>query len=321
MTTKIDFGKLPVNTTVEGACLFSKIDREDVSNVTGKQYTVLTLNGIGNSSVNTTLFMSKGELKVTPPCVIIGKFTKKRTDKGDFVDMSKDIEICNEYSNDDFLSVAPEDVEACYEYICRIINANNYESEEITLYDLTKAVLQKYKDKLLIYPAAQRIHHPYKGGLIYHIKKMVKLAYDLASDYKVDKEVVICATILCVINKIYTLDLDENFKATVNQYYYMMNPGELSLEIVNKTVNKMEIETGKKFNFYRKQNFDICLRSYRGTRRQGASITNLTKESCLVSTIHELDVDMYVYDDKKSDLEYFAISPYDERIYTQVLNI
>jgi len=41
---------------------------------------------------------------------------------------------------------------------------------------ITREMLDRFREKLLYYPAAQRIHHAERGGLLHHTTGMLRLA-------------------------------------------------------------------------------------------------------------------------------------------------
>lgn len=57
----------------------------------------------------------------------------------------------------------------------------NMKNEKIK--QITAKILEKYKEKFLLYPAASGMHHAYAGGLAYHTISMLKIAKSLCQVY------------------------------------------------------------------------------------------------------------------------------------------
>ena len=75
--------------------------------------------------------------------------------------------------------------------------------------------LEKYKEPLAFFPAAQMVHHAMKGGLLYHIHTMISLALIIGDRYPgVDKDLLAAGTIIHDIGKLKEMDSDENGKVS-----------------------------------------------------------------------------------------------------------
>lgn len=75
---------------------------------------------------------------------------------------------------------------------------------------LTVALLEENKEKLEYFPAASRNHHAIKGGLLYHVYRMLETAKAVCRIYPVlDPDVLFCGVILHDIAKLEEIDSDE----------------------------------------------------------------------------------------------------------------
>ena len=74
---------------------------------------------------------------------------------------------------------APESAEAMLVYINSVLD----QFEDIQLKQLAKGMLDKFSDKILYYPAAQRIHHAERSGLLHHTTGMLKTAQAIVPLY------------------------------------------------------------------------------------------------------------------------------------------
>jgi len=111
----------------------------------------------------------------------------------------------DEYDIDALVMAAPIDTEETYQEILSLVQ--NFSNETIRV--ITKTILEKYHEKLLTYPAAKSNHHSIRGGLLYHIKRMLKVGESLAMIYDaVDKDLLYSGIILHDIEKINEMDAD-----------------------------------------------------------------------------------------------------------------
>ena len=71
------------------------------------------------------------------------------------------------------------------------------------LYEITKNLINRYKDKFFIYPAATKLHHAYIGGLAYHTIGMLNLVDTFTQNYTyLDKNYLYSGVILHDLGKI-----------------------------------------------------------------------------------------------------------------------
>jgi 3'-5' exoribonuclease len=100
---------------------------------------------------------------------------------------------------EDFISAAPEKPEDMYheviDYIDKIINED--------IQKIVKYIVLENREKLLIYPAAQKNHHAIRSGLLYHIKTMLLVGEELSKIYPVvNRDLLFAGIILHDIAKI-----------------------------------------------------------------------------------------------------------------------
>ena len=74
---------------------------------------------------------------------------------------------------------APEAPEAMLQELYDTADA--FTSEPLRL--ITREMLDRFREKLLYYPAAQRIHHAERGGLLHHTTGMLRLAKAILTQY------------------------------------------------------------------------------------------------------------------------------------------
>ncbi|HZJ78858.1 MAG TPA: HD domain-containing protein [Clostridia bacterium] len=99
---------------------------------------------------------------------------------------------------EDYVPSAPYDSKDMLEQIINIVE--NFADDEIK--KLVLAVLNENKEKLLIWPAAVKLHHAIRGGLLYHTLTILKLAQGICEVYPfVDSDLLFAGVILHDIAK------------------------------------------------------------------------------------------------------------------------
>ena len=99
---------------------------------------------------------------------------------------------------EDFVPSAPYDGSEMLKAIYTVVDA--FENDELR--ELVRAVLDEKKTEILYWPAAFKLHHAVRGGLLYHTLSLLRLAQDVCVIYPfVDRELLLAGTILHDIAK------------------------------------------------------------------------------------------------------------------------
>ncbi len=106
---------------------------------------------------------------------------------------------------EEFVPTAPLKAEYMYEEILEHIQVIS--DEEIK--NLVETIFVSYKEQLMYYPAAKSNHHAIKGGLLYHILRMLKTGEKLVDVYPINKNLLYAGIILHDIEKINEMNSDE----------------------------------------------------------------------------------------------------------------
>lgn len=107
---------------------------------------------------------------------------------------------------DEFIMAAPYKSEDMFEIIIDYIE----KMENQYIKGITEAIVSKVSDKLMHYPAAKSNHHAIKGGLLYHVTTMLKVAEKLMDIYTyLNKDLVYAGVILHDIAKIKEMESSE----------------------------------------------------------------------------------------------------------------
>ncbi|MEN2767725.1 3'-5' exoribonuclease YhaM [Ornithinibacillus xuwenensis] len=99
----------------------------------------------------------------------------------------------------DFIEKAPVEREELMEKLTEAI----FEMKNPAMQRIVRAIIKKYQEPLLLYPAAAKNHHEYVSGLAHHIVSMLKIARELCELYpEVNKDLLYAGIILHDIGKL-----------------------------------------------------------------------------------------------------------------------
>lgn len=105
---------------------------------------------------------------------------------------------------EDYVQCSEYDGELMFNELTKIIN----EFEDEDLKALTLSIINENRDKLLYFPAAYKLHHAIRGGLLLHTLSIVRLAQSVCKIYPfVDCDLLLCGAILHDVAKIEEYDV------------------------------------------------------------------------------------------------------------------
>ncbi|MBE6798392.1 MAG: HD domain-containing protein [Ruminococcaceae bacterium] len=111
----------------------------------------------------------------------------------------------------DFVPSAALSGEAMYDELIGI--ANGFKDDDIKR--IVLAIYEGYADKLKYWPAAFKLHHAIRGGLLYHTLSIVRLAQSVCAIYpSVNSDLLIAGAMLHDIAKIDEFDVNDAGTAT-----------------------------------------------------------------------------------------------------------
>ena len=112
---------------------------------------------------------------------------------------------------EDFVASAVCSGEAMFDELLRL--AQQFQDRDLSL--LTTTVLNENRDTLLYYPAAFKLHHAMRGGLLQHTLSLVRLAQSVAKIYPfINEDLLLSGAMLHDIAKVKELIADETGIAT-----------------------------------------------------------------------------------------------------------
>lgn len=106
----------------------------------------------------------------------------------------------------DYIKAAPEDPQEMYDFI--YAKAEAFADRDLA--SLCTTILERRRDQLMYYPAAQKNHHAEMAGLLYHEKRMLMMAERVCQVYtNLDPDLLMAGVILHDIEKIDEIESNE----------------------------------------------------------------------------------------------------------------
>lgn len=201
----MNFTQINKTGTVEGFCLIKTVERKMTSR--GVPFLDMTLTD-SDGEVGAKLWDYKEELHGE---FVPNDLVKVRGTMTPFNDTQQlRIERIRRVSDEDgvriedFVPSAGFSGEAMFDELVAVADA--FSDEELKL--LVKTLLNEYKDRLIYWPAAFRLHHAIRGGLLYHTLSILRMAQSVAKIYPfIDSDLLFAGVILHDIAKTQEFDV------------------------------------------------------------------------------------------------------------------
>ena len=165
---------------------------------------------------------------------------------------------------------------------------------------LLNRVATDHADQLRLWPAAQTIHHAYRGGFLEHITKMAEVGALLAKSYDADQDLVLTGVVLHDIGKLQELAY-EGGAGSYTRDGNMVGHIALGLMLVRETINGIS-----GFPVELRAQVEHLIASHHGTREYGSPVEPKSIEAFILASVDELDakinqVRRAINDDPSSD--------------------
>ncbi len=201
----MNFTQINKTGTVEGFCLIKTVERKLTSR--GVPFLDMTLTD-SDGEVGAKLWDYKEELHGE---FVPNDLVKVRGTMTPFNDTQQlRIERIRRVSDEDgvriedFVPSAGFSGEVMFDELIAVADA--FSDEELKL--LVKTLLNEYRDRLIYWPAAFRLHHAIRGGLLYHTLSILRMAQSVAKIYPfIDSDLLFAGVILHDIAKTQEFDV------------------------------------------------------------------------------------------------------------------
>lgn len=302
MKTKINEFKPGMTDTI--SLLLMNIDEKTSKN--GSPYVTLTLTD-GDKVVTGNMFDRKASDFEPSGCVVEVKLEAKNYNDSCIFN----VHGCRRTGEDPgrYIPHAPLASEKMFEDIRTF-------AEKLGVYaSVTVSILDEYKDTLLVWTAAKRVHHNIRGGLLYHMYRMLKTASYIAGCYRsIDKNLLCAGVILHDIGKVEELECDAlgatDYSVDGNLFGHLFLGAEIVGEHAKKT-GLPEKET---------RLLKHMIVSHHGKMEYGAIRTPAIPEASILYHVDNMDAEIYQYEEVRKDMEPGTTSDLIFGINTRVYN-
>ena len=148
---------------------------------------------------------------------------------------------------------------------------------------LLNRITTDHESQLREWPAAQSIHHAYRGGLLEHKLKMAETGRFLARAYEANEDLVLAGVLLHDIGKLEELHYEPGGSGYTRDGNLIGHIG-LGLIMVRETINGISGFPGDL-----RAQIEHLIVSHHGTREHGSPVEPRTIEAFILATVDELD--------------------------------
>lgn len=185
----------------------------------------------------------------------------------------------------DYVAAAEYSGEAMYDEICNI--ARGFEDDDLR--ELVLGVYSKYRQPLLIHPAAIRLHHAMRGGLLYHTLSIIRMCQAAAKEYpSIDSDLLIAGAALHDIGKL--IEIEATPLGVPTQY---TTEGNLLGHLVRGAMMVREVGLDIGTPEDKLLLIEHMMVSHHGKPEYGAAVPPKFLEAIVLSKLDELDATMY----------------------------
>jgi 3'-5' exoribonuclease len=158
--------------------------------------------------------------------------------------------------------------------------------ERSELRDLLKRFVERYENRLRVWPAARQVHHAYRSGLLEHILKIMEVAVFLAGQYGASKDMVIAGALLHDIGKLQELSYD----VAVN---YSVEGNLIGHIAIGAGMLRDEIREIPDFPRDLAVQLEHLILSHHGAKELGSPVEPMTLDAFILSAADDLDAKLH----------------------------
>ncbi|MBR3596627.1 MAG: HD domain-containing protein [Clostridia bacterium] len=284
------------NGTLQGFVLVKTCDRKSAKN--GSTYLDLIITD-GESDVVAKIWDFKGEVSEQPA---VGTLIRVRGTLSIYngqpqfkIDRFRAVNDADNVNISDFVPSATFSGEEMFDEI--VLLADKFEDAELK--KLTLSVLDEYKSRILELPAAFKLHHAVRGGLMMHTLSLCRLAEAVSLLYpSVDKDLLLCGAILHDIAKSEEFNLAPT--GLVDGYTAR---GTLVGHLVGGAMLVNEIGKRESISDETLMLVEHMLISHHGIPEYGAAVRPLFLEAEILSSLDTFDANIFEIENALKDIE------------------
>jgi 3'-5' exoribonuclease len=151
---------------------------------------------------------------------------------------------------------------------------------------IVERIVAENEATLRIWPAAQTVHHAYRGGYLEHILQIARVVAMLADVYRADVDIVIAGALLHDIGKLQELHYDN--ATTYSREGYMLGHISLGMVIVRDAARAIA-----GFPQPLLTQIEHLVLSHHGSMEYGSPVEPMTVEAFILSMADDLDAKIH----------------------------
>jgi 3'-5' exoribonuclease len=152
--------------------------------------------------------------------------------------------------------------------------------------ELLTRVMTMYGDRMRIWPAAQSVHHAYRGGLLEHVLKIIEGVTFLAQSYEANRDLLVAGAILHDIGKLQELSYGVTTEYSVegNLVGHITMGAQLVRE-VGLAIPDFPVDV--------RVQLEHLVLSHHGAKALGSPVEPMTVEAFILAAVDDLDAKIH----------------------------
>ncbi len=282
--------------TVEAFCIVKSCDKKTSSK--GDSFLDITLSD-KSGEINAKLWSyspaEHGEYGADDLVKVRGTLSKYQGADQLRIDRIRPVLPSDNVSLEDFVKSADYSGEEMFEELIKIADSFG----DITLKTIVKILLERNRESLVFWPAAYKLHHAIRGGLLLHTLSIVRLCESVCKVYpNVDRELLIAGAMLHDIAK--TNEFEVSATGTATGYSVK---GNLIGHLAEGAMMIREVAREFSLDEETAMLLEHMVLSHHGDPEFGACQRPMFLEAILLSQLDMLDATVYEVNDAVEPLE------------------
>jgi len=151
---------------------------------------------------------------------------------------------------------------------------------------LLELMVERHGDRLRVWPAAQLVHHAYRGGLLEHVLQIMTVVDALARIYDARRDLLIAGALLHDIGKLQELSYDVSTEYSIEGNLV----GHISIGV---GMVRDAIAALPEFPDQLRLEIEHLILSHHGSRELGSPVEPMTVEAFLLAKADDLDATLH----------------------------
>ena len=193
-----------------------------------------------------------------------------------------DRDAADGFREEDYIRSAPRPVDEMWTELMERLDSVH----DPVLRSLLLGIVTRNADRLRVWPAARRIHHAYRSGLLEHVLQIMTIAVYLAEQYGARRDMMIAGALLHDIGKLKELSYETSTDYTVEGNlvgHIVLGVGMLRDAVREQPGVPEELVT----------ELEHLILSHHGALELGSPVQPMTLEAYLLAAVDDLDAKVH----------------------------